>query len=88
MPSISPKLEFTKHAVRAMAERMIPIEWVERAVATPVLRIPDPNDSEIERFFCEIPEHDDRVLRVAINTCVAPWRVVSVFFDRAMKGRL
>lgn len=71
-----------------MAERMIPIEWVERAVAAPVLRMPDPNDSEIERFFCEIREHDDRVLRVAINTCVAPWRVVSVFLDRTMKGRL
>ena len=88
MPSASPKLEFTKHAVRVMAERMIPIEWVERAVTNPMLRVPDPNDSEIERFFCEIRERDDRVLRVAINTRVAPWRVVSVFFDRTMKGRL
>ena len=88
MPSASSKLEFTKHAVRAMAERMIPIEWVERAVANPMLRAPDPNDHEIERFFCEIRERDARVLRVAINTRVAPWRVVSVFFDRTMKGRL
>ena len=71
-----------------MTERMIPIEWVEQAVANPVLRLPDPNDPEIERFFCEIRERDARVLRVAINTRVTPWRVVSVFFDRTMKGRL
>ena len=67
---------------------MIRIEWVERAVTNPMLRVPDPNDSEIERFLYEIREQDDRVLRVAINTRVAPWRVVSVFFDRTMKRRL
>ena len=49
MPSASPKLEFTKHAVRGMAERMIRIEWVERAVTNPMLRLPDPNDAEIDK---------------------------------------
>ncbi len=29
-----------------------------------------------------------RVLRVAVNTSVDPWRVVSVFFDRDMRGEL
>ena len=57
-------------------------------VAEPALRMPDPNDPEIERFFRSIPERDDRILRVAVNTRVAPWRVVSVFFDRNMKGKL
>lgn len=82
------KLECTKHAVHAMAERMIPMEWVERVVAEPTLRMPDPNDPEVERFFRSIPERDNRILRVAVNTRVAPWRVVSVFFDRNMKGKL
>ena len=81
-------LEYTKHAVHAMDERMIPREWVESAVAEPALRTSDPNDPEVERFFRRIPERDGRVLRVAVNTRVAPWRVVSVFFDRSMRGEL
>lgn len=88
MPSESGKLEYTKHAVHAMAERVIPMEWVERVVAEPALRISDPNDPEVERFFRSTPERDNRILRVAVNTRVAPWRVVSVFFDRNMKGKL
>ena len=67
---------------------MIPQEWVELAVAEPALRTADPNDSKVERFFRAIPEHGDRILRVAVNTRVAPWRVVSVFFDRSMRGEL
>ena len=81
-------LEYTRHAVHAMEERLIPREWVESAVADPALRTLDPNDPEVERFFRRIPERGDRVLRVAVNTHVAPWRVVSVFFDRSMRGEL
>ena len=81
-------LEYTRHAVHAMEERLIPREWVESTVAEPDLRTLDPNDPEVERFFRRIPERGDRVLRVAVNTHVAPWRVVSVFFDRSMRGEL
>ena len=82
------ELEYTRHAVHAMNERIIPREWVESAVAEPALRAADPNDPEVERFFHRIPEHGNRVLWVAVNTHVAPWRVVSVFFDRSMRGEL
>ena len=34
------------------------------------------------------PEFGGRVLRVTVNTAVEPNRVVSVFFDRRMKGKL
>ena len=88
MPSESAKLEFTKHALHAMTERAIPMEWVEWVVAEPALRERDLDDPEVERFFRRIPEQGERVLRVAVNTRVAPWRVVSVFFDRNMKGKL
>ncbi len=81
-------LEYTIHAVHAMEERMIPRDWVETVMTEPALRTPDPNDPEVERFYRRIPEHGDRVLRVAVNTRVAPWRVVSVFFDRRMRGEL
>ena len=69
-------------------ERAIPIEWVERVLAEPEIREPDPNDPEVERFFRRIPKNDDRVLRVAVNVRGIPWRVVSVFFDRSMRGKL
>ena len=82
------KLDFTRHAIQVMMERAIPVEWVERALAEPEIREPDPNDPEVERFFRRIPENDDRVLRVAANVGDIPWRVVSVFFDRSMRGKL
>lgn len=81
-------LRFTRHAVDVMAERNILTEWVQRVVAEPMLRLPDPLDPMVERFFRSIPDQDNRVLRVAVNTNVAPWRVVSVFFDRNMRGKL
>lgn len=80
--------EFTKHAREVLREREIPMEWVRRAMETPDLVVPDPDDASIERRFLRIPERDGRVLRVAVNTAVDPIRVVSVFFDRGMKGKL
>ena len=84
----SEELIFTAHARYAMAERSIQEEWVVRLVSGPELRVRDPNDTEVERFFGSIPERGGRVLRVAVNTQATPWRVVSVFFDRRMRGRL
>lgn len=82
------KLAFTKHARQVMANREISEDWVERTLSKPEIREPDPEDPAIERFFGRIPEFGGRVLRVAVNTRVEPWRVVSVFFDRNMKGKL
>ena len=81
-------LEFSDHAVMRIAERKIPAEWIERAVAGPGLRMDDPIDPEIELFFLRIPEQGNRVLRVVVNTQVVPWRIVSVYFDRTMEGAL
>ena len=71
-----------------MAERLIPLSWVERVLSDSALRMDDPNDPEVERFFGQVPGRGDRVLRVAVNTRVEPWRAVSVFFDRDMRGQL
>ena len=76
------ELEFTRHAVHVMGLREVAAEWVQRAVQEPTVRTPDPNDPELERFFCPIPERAGRALRVVVNTRKIPWRVVSVFFDR------
>ena len=82
------ELEYTRHAVHVMEERIISMDWVERVVTEPTLRSSDAGDAEVERFFRRKPEHGDRVLRVAVNTRASPWRVVSVFFDRGMRGEL
>jgi hypothetical protein len=80
--------ELTQHARDVLAERHIPMEWLERVMREPELKQPDPADAALERRYRKIPEHENRVLRVVVNTTVAPERVVSVYFDRTMKGKL
>ena len=82
------KYELTKHAQKVLAEREILVEWMERTLSAPELVLPDPDDATVERRFRQIPEFGGRVLRVAVNTAVEPNRIVSVFFDRDMKGKL
>ena len=81
-------LIFTEHANHVLEIRLIDREWVIATVKHPELREPDPNDTELERFYRCIPDRGNRVLRVVVNTKLAPWRIVSVFFDRRMKGKL
>ncbi len=69
-------------------ERQISVEWVERTFLAPELVLPDPHDLAIERRFRQIPDYGHRVLRVVVNTSVDPNRIISVFFDRQMKGKL
>jgi hypothetical protein len=71
-----------------LVERGILTEWLERALAGPALRTADPTDAALERRYVVIPERERRVLRVVVNATVAPVRVVSVFFDRGMRGKL
>jgi hypothetical protein len=70
------KFELTQNASKALAEREIAIEWVERTLAAPELRLPDPYDADVEWLYRKIPEFGGRVLRVAVNTTVEPNRVV------------
>jgi hypothetical protein len=79
---------FTEHAKKVLAERQIPMDWVERALTAPELCQPDPDDAALERRYRRIPEFGGRVLRVVVNMRVEPKRVVSVFFDRKMKGKV
>ncbi len=78
----------SNHAKKVLIEREIPIEWVERALTKPDLRQMERNDQALERRFRRIPEFGGRVLRVVVNVSMQPNRVVSVFFDRSMKGKL
>jgi hypothetical protein len=80
--------ELTQHARDVMEERQIAMDWMERALDSPALIETSATDLALESRFAKIPEFDNRVLRVIINTQVVPARVVSVYFDRRMKGRL
>ena len=82
------KFELTRHAQKVLEEREIPVEWMERTLSAPEWVLPDPEDATVERRFRRIPEFGGRVLRVAVNTAVDPNRVLSVFFDRQMRGEL
>jgi len=81
-------LSFTKHAKHVMSAREIKERWILETVKNPEFREEDPHDAEIERFYRRVAERDNRVLRFAVNTKLATWRVVSVFFDRKMRGKL
>jgi len=78
----------TDHARRMLDERAIPLSWVERTIERPAMRTPDPSDPDLERLYLAIPECEMRVLRVVVNTAADPVRVVSVFLDRRMRGKL
>ena len=80
--------ELTQHARDALQERQISVEWMERVMAKPALIQPSTADATVESRFAKIPEHGNRVLRVVVNKTVVPERVVSVYFDRTMKGKL
>jgi len=78
----------TRHARDALAKRKITTEWLERTLAGPQRIEPDAADPALEHRLAVIPEHGNRVLRVIVNRSDDPMRVVTVFFDRKMKGKL
>ena len=80
--------ELTKHAKKVMEDRGILDDWVARTFSSPELTRPDPKDGQVEQRFRRIPEFGGRILRVVVNKAVEPKRILSVFFDRAMKGKL
>jgi hypothetical protein len=71
-----------------MAEREILEGWVERVLADSECTEPDAADPLLRHALARIPERDDRVLRVVYNEAVRPWRIVTAYFDRAMRGKL
>ena len=82
------KFEFTTHAQTVATFRAIKNEWTEATLSAPELRLPDREDPELMHALARIPEHGNRVLRVVYNANVEPVRIVTVYFDRAMKGKL
>jgi hypothetical protein len=82
------RFDLIQHAGDALVKRGISMEWLERVLTFPKRTEPDATDSTLEHRLAVIPEHGDRVLRVIINPHTTPIRVVTLYFDRKMKGRL
>jgi hypothetical protein len=78
----------TAHATSMMAERDIRPEWVSQALSTPALAISNPSDTQTKSAFMPILEQGGRILRVVYNATVDPVRIVTVYFDRSMRGKL
>jgi hypothetical protein len=72
-------LFFTKHALDAIDEREIDPAWIERAARAPDWAVPDPLRPGVERRFRAIPEHGNRVLRVARYETALEIRMKSVY---------
>lgn len=80
--------QISDHARKTILERDIDLAWISRVVQHPIKTHPDLLDPEAMHALAKIPERGDRVLRVIYNPTVSPWRIVTAFFDRRMKGKL
>ena len=82
-----PTYELTAHAKAVIEARGISLEWLERVLANPEQTEADVADPELRHAIGRIAEHGDRHLRVVYNGLVTPWRVITAYFDRALRGR-
>jgi len=80
--------QLTQHAQDVLARRRILIAWVERVLRAPEMVQPDQTDAELEHRLAQIPEFDNRVLRVIVNRVTNPEKVITFYFDRNMRNRL
>ncbi|MCO5096475.1 MAG: DUF4258 domain-containing protein [Rhodocyclaceae bacterium] len=78
----------SQHAADVMRERDIKQEWLDAALVSPALRQPHETDPALSYALLPIAERDGRVLPVVYKHTIEPWKVVTVYFDRTMKGRL
>lgn len=80
--------ELTQHAQTVVAERKIPVAWLERVLRDPERLEPDPIDPALEHRIGRIEERGNRVLRVVVTRETSPLRVVTAFFDRRLRDAL
>jgi Domain of unknown function (DUF4258) len=71
-----------------MRQRKIETAWLEQTITKPERTEPDEDDPAMEHRLAAIPEKEYRVLRVVCDPRVTPLKIVTVHFDRSMKGKL
>lgn len=80
--------ELTEHAKTRIIERKISLNWIETTLSSPKRVELDLKDPTLRHALKVIPECDDRVLQVIYNATTTPSRIVSVYFDRKLRGKL
>ncbi len=80
--------DLSQHARERLCERGIQISWLEHALSEPDLAEEDEDDPRLEHRLAVIKECGHRVLRVVCIPSNHPLKVVTVHFDRSMKGKL
>ena len=78
----------SKHAQLVMEVRNIKNEWLNQVFLNPEHKEQDTFDPTVTRLFGKVVENGNRVLRVSVNFNKQPPMIVSVHFDRAMKGKI
>jgi Domain of unknown function (DUF4258) len=80
--------ELTEHARESLRTRsVIRLEWIERVLTRPAGVEPDRVDPLLQHRLGRIDEYGGRVLRIVVNPSHTPVRVITVYFDRRMRGR-
>jgi hypothetical protein len=82
------KFIYTEHAIDVIHERKISEKFIERTISDPDLTTHDRADVSLIHYLKKIPEHENRVLRVVMNIINEPNKIVTVYFDRTMRGRI
>ncbi len=78
----------SQHATDVMRERRIDPTWITETLTEPMHTEPDADDPQLMHALRRIDAFGSRVLRVIFNTNRVPVLVVTVFFDRGMRGKL
>ncbi len=78
----------SKHAEDSVRERGIHLDWISETMHSPLSTELDPDDPELRHALRPIAGFGYRVLRVIFNQTKTPPHVVTVYFDRTMKGKL
>jgi Domain of unknown function (DUF4258) len=78
-------LILTGHMRDKDAERLIPLEWIERTVREPDWTTPCPKDAALTRCYRRIAEAGGRVLRVVHRPEGNDILIVTAFLDRGAR---
>ena len=82
------RYQLTLHARKAIRERRIKLEWIDRVLSSPQKVLKDKDDPQLEHALGTIQEYGNRILRVIYNKKTNPYIIVTVYFDRKLKGML
>lgn len=75
----------SKHFREMLKERNIEEEWVDRCEQNPDKT--EDCDDGTRHFIKQVPEFENRWLRVIVNINVTPSKEVTAFFDRRLRRK-